>query len=368
MAKDDNNYQIRNKDLASALYAGTQDVPETKSEMIADAIVKGLTHVFSKAKESIFGQWWSDFCTSVEMFKNNPREFFDGWVADSPVGAAAGTLAVGLSGGLLVVVGGTALGLVGKVGISAMSRMTSLGRIITSGAAGVGGWLLNAGNLVKAGWGILTTWFAGWTIGQLIRFGVSSSSFLFNFNWNISDKQIEAQQKSLLTNIYRQLGATIGATVGTLVCGTLPAELINKNAQKLKVDPQAIAEIKYISLHTPDFEYGEIYDEMFDSLKALLTVTQQAAVQAIFLETYKNFRRVVKWLAKVTFFEKIPGLGEAIKKWGEEGSQSWSFASALEDAIESIDDTNLKEFTEELIEEFMEVCSENLMIIAGATG
>jgi hypothetical protein len=348
-----NNFEIKSNDLVSTMYAGQQ-----KSEdkpWWAD-FFKGIEAL----RERLTPQWIKDFFISVEMFKNDPRGFMDGWVSDSPIGAAAGVLAAGLSGGLLLIVGGTAVGMVGRAGIGAIAKITTLTRVL-------GGALAGLGSFIKWGWGLAGVIFAGWTISKLIQFSVSGASFLFNFNWNVTDAQIEQQQKSLLTNIYRQAGAAIGATVGTLVCGTLPAQLLEKNAQKLKIDPNAIAEIKYLSLTTNGFEYGEIYDEMFESLSALVSVTSRSLITAIFLESYKNIRRCVKWLAKATFIDKIPGLGDAIKKWGEEGSQSWSFASQLEEWVDTIEDTSLREFTEEFLEEFMEVCSENLMIIAGAT-
>ena len=344
-----NNFAIADADLPSAYYGGFANKEND--------FWKGFKGFLNK----ITPQPLKDFFTAVDMFKKNPRAFLDGWVADSPVGAAAGVLAAGLSGGLLLVAGGGLIGMVGRTGLAGITRLTGW-------ATGFGGMFTGlAGVLTSYGLdGLAVTAVGGLTLGQLIRFAVSGVSHLWNFNWNITDKEIEQQQKRLLTSIYRQAGASIGALAGTLICGTLPVELIKNKHQKLIVDPTLFAELSYIKLNTPTFEYGEIYDELFESMKSLITITGRNVVQGIFLEAYKNIRRCVKFLAKATFIDKLPIIGKAIKAWGEEGTQSWSFASQTDDWIESIPNETLKEFTEEMIEEFQEICSENLMIVSYA--
>lgn len=362
-------FTIKDDETASAIYGGFAKKDSN--------IFEGIGNFFSKLFEKITPQPIKDFFTAVDMFKKNPREFFDGWVSDNPIGAAVGVLAAGLSGGLLLLTGGTLVGMIGKVGLAGISRITSIGGFIPN--------LFGLGGLIKTGLGII---LAGFTLGNLIRFGVRSVNFLWNFNWNVTDKQIEAQQKSLLLNIIRQAGATIGAAIGSLVCGTIPIALIKskgfeknggakltKLGQQLKINPQFLAELKYLnevvlprkadgSLDiTGTTTSGEIYEEMIENMRALINVTARSITQSLFLEGYKNVRRVIKWVAKGTGLSKLPGMGW-IEKWGEEGTGSWSFATALEDAIESIPFEPLREFLEEMIEEFQDVCSENLMIVS----
>jgi hypothetical protein len=373
----DKNFIIKDDELPSAIYGGT-----AKKE---SNIFDGIGNFFNKLFEKITPQPIKDFFTAIKMFKDNPKEFFDGWVNDSPIGAAAGVLAAGLSGGMLLLTGGTLVGMIGKLGLMGITKLTALGGGIGGAFSGIMGAITGSGLIGKA----IAFVTGGFVLSNLIRFGVRAASFLWNFNWNITDKEIEAQQKSLMLNIVRQAGATVGATIGSLVCGTIPIALIKskgfdknnpdnltKLGQQLKINPQFLAELKYLNEFvlprnadgsldiSGDIEAGEIYEEMVENMKALINITARSVSQAFFLEAFKNVRRLIKWGAKITGFEKIPFFGPMVKKWGEEGSKSWSFARAVEDAIESIPIEPLREFLEEALEEFQDVCSENLLIIS----
>ncbi|NES69052.1 MAG: hypothetical protein F6K24_29385, partial [Okeania sp. SIO2D1] len=88
-------------------------------------------------------------------------KIFKQWAKDDPLAAAAGTIATGLAAGVLLVVGGTAVGwVVGGIG-SAISGL------------GVGGGLL-----------------AGTTLGGLASGILTTAETIYSFNLQISDKQI----------------------------------------------------------------------------------------------------------------------------------------------------------------------------------
>ncbi|HEY9599017.1 MAG TPA: hypothetical protein V6D33_15235, partial [Cyanophyceae cyanobacterium] len=269
-------------------------------------------------------------------------DFFRQWFKDDPVNATVGAAAAVLTLGVLVVVGGEVIGAIGG-GISILSSMSFLSAVKT--AVGVG-----------AAAGIL---------GGLIRWAVRGVQYTWNFNWNITDKQIRQQQEGLISSLYGQAGATIGTALGTLLCGSAPVEIV-KRTNLVKVNPMILAQIKEVSEFNPESdEYGELYEELMENVKALVSAGTRVAGQVAFIESYKNLRKWIKNGAKFVGLKKIfPKLDSVIQKWGEEGSQSWSFASAVENFVESIDDQNLQTLTEETIESFMDSCTESVMIIS----
>lgn len=268
--------------------------------------------------------------------------FFKQWFTDDPIPATAGLIAAGLTLGVVVIVGGAAVASV-PGGISALRSLSLIGK-------------LKAGLLVALG---------GSVIGGLIRFAVRGVQFAWNFNWNITDNQIRQQQQGLINSMYGQLGEALGSSVGTLLCGAAPVELI-KRSHLVKVNPMLLAKIREVTEFDPHNEqYGELYEEMMENLKALVNMGTRVAAQIAFIETYKNLRKWIKNGSKDLFLGALfPNLAKMIDRWGEEGSQAWSFASAVEESIEKIEDKNLQAFTEEFVEGFMDSCTESTMIIS----
>ncbi|NEO88526.1 MAG: hypothetical protein F6J87_30495 [Spirulina sp. SIO3F2] len=272
--------------------------------------------------------------------------FFTQWFNDDPVGATAGALL----GVVVLVVGGKA--------IAAMS----------GGVAG----LLKGG----LGGGLFKKLFVGATLGivlhQTLRFVVRGATFLWNFNWNVKDSEIVAQQQAIIQNIYSQFGEVLGSTVGTLLCGAAPVE-IAKRLPILKMRPGLLAQIKEISEVGPDGnlthwldEPPELYDELIESFKGLLITLKNQGGRYIFLESFKNTRKWVRAAAQNSqwFQDTFPWLANRLAQWGSEESSPWSFSNAVEEWIDNIPDPNIQAFTEEFYENFLDTCSESVMIVA----
>lgn len=326
---------------------------EIKSNEIASAIFGGFSTAEFKAG---FVQGWGDSgidikalgtkissaYTNVKNAFSKGINFLKTWFKDDPVGATAGVVAAGLAVGVVLVVGGAAVGAVatGLAGIGSLSLIGKIGVALGVGTAA----------------GIL---------GGLIRWAVRGVQYLWNFNWNVTDKEIRQQQEGLINSLYGQAGATIGTALGTLLCGSAPVELI-KRSNLVKINPMLLAQIKEISeFNTGSDEYGELYEELMENAKALVSAGTRVAGQVAFVESYKNLRKWIKNGAKYVGLKKIfPKLDSLIQRWGEEGSQSWSFASAVENFVESIDDQKLQTLAEEAIESFMDACTESVMIIS----
>jgi len=329
-------FTIWSDQIASAIYGGfaNSSYRQTFTNTFKDVLtnVKTLaTKLVAKSQQVI---------TKIKK----GAKFFVDWWKDDPVGATAGAIAVGASLGLVVVVAGSATGAIAG-GIAALRSL----RIMS---------------LISAG---LKLAFVSSAVGVLIRFMVRGVQSLWNFNWNVTDAKLKEQQEGLLINLYSAAGNVVGTTLATLICGTAPIE-ISKRTNLVKVNPMTLAKIRELTQFNPHSDdYGEVYEEMMDSLKNLIKVTARTTGQIMFLESYKNIRKWIKQgFSKSGLSAVFPGLGKAIAAWGEEGSQSWSFASAFENWVESIPDKKIAAFTEEAVESFMDTCTETSMIISYA--
>ncbi|PIG94589.1 hypothetical protein [Gloeocapsopsis sp. IPPAS B-1203] len=273
---------------------------------------------------------------------NQGWQFFKRWWQDDPVGATAGGIAAVLTVGVVVVVGGKVLGTVAG-GISALRTIKLLtlakNALYAATAAGI--------------------------VGSLIRFAVRGVQRLWTFNWNVTDKQLREQQNSLMLSLIGQMGEAAGTGVGALLCGSAPIE-IAKRTNLVRVNPMMLARIRELTEFDPQSDnYGELYEETMESVKALVSVGNRVFAQIMFMEAYKNIRKWIKNYSKDTKLGLLfPGLAQLIEQWGEEGSQAWSFASAIEERIESIPDDRLRIFTEEFYEGFTDSCTESAMIIS----
>jgi hypothetical protein len=112
-------------------------------------------------------------------------------------------------------------------------------------------------------------------------------------------------------------------------------------------------------------EVGEqAIDEMLDAATEVIQAGFRMGVQASFLWLYKNVRRVLKD-PNNPFGMALRGIvGTAnVENWGK--GESWTIASAIENTIESIPNTFLRNFVEEAWEEGTEACIEAGYAIAG---
>lgn len=343
---------IASNSLPSAIFAGF-----AAPDYLADyrAIVGNFKVSLNNIDKAI-SQKFDDAITYVKK----GWQFFWNWMDDNPVGATAGAGAVLLAGGVLLLSGGAILGAIGSVGAAVIGGVGAVAGLV-GGAVGI------IRSLAAIRW--LATGFrivaAFLTIGALIRWFVRGVQYLWTFNWNESDKQIKASQQALINSLYGQLGATFGSGLGSLLCGALPMA-VGIRTGIVKINPMALAYIKEISEFDPrGDEYGTLWEEAMENLQALVSLGTNVGAQIVFKESYKNLRKWIKNASKSSGLEKIfPGLAKLIEKWGEEGSQAWSFASAIEDAIENIKDDNLRNFTEEFYESFTESCTESLMVVS----
>lgn len=204
--------------------------------------------------------------------------------------------------------------------------------------AGIGGFL-SLGLLAQIG--IL------FTLSAIFTFVITTIQILYNFNWAVSDEEIEKEIKAAYDSLYGLTGGLLGKSLGYLVCGALPgvtAFAFNKGVAA------AIFE-----------ELGEeAKEELLGQLSALANATFRAFATAQIKKQFKSARRYLKKkpnhpLSKI-LREKM---GEKnFKQWGEKSGQTFTLANKVEERVENIKDPRLRNFTEQFLEEFSEGCVE----------
>lgn len=192
-------------------------------------------------------------------------------------------------------------------------------------------------------------------LGKIIRGFVVSTMRIYNFNWQVTDCQIRQQQAAAFQSLMGTAGDAVGTALGNLLCGgTVGASVAVFN-------PRVAAQIWEVAGE-------EIKEEIISNYWNLLQATWRTAAQIGFLEIYSNTRKLVKAAARNPVVKTLlPDKWEnLIETWGDEGQKPWSFAQAVEEKIESIQNTNLRAFMENFVESFLDGCWDSLVTVSYA--
>lgn len=225
------------------------------------------------------------------------------------------------------------------------------------------------GNQISKLWNGFTR-FGGFLVGRIISnlsqglafsftalwgFIISTTQFIWNFNWNATDEELDASIKSAFNALGSSLGGALGNALGWLACGALPGAVVMTFNEPL-------------ALHVLKEVGEEALDEIAGNLSNLIRQTANSVVRAGFTYIYKNVRSLYRE-SSMEFRNKLFDSGvtnqETLNKAVADREKPWSFAKATEDAIESIPNEFLKNFTEELFEEFGDACIEAGYVVAG---
>lgn len=182
---------------------------------------------------------------------------------------------------------------------------------------------------------------------------VAAGQFLYNFNINITDQEIDTQIQNLWNSVGGILGGITGQAFGWLACGIVPSAAIF-----VFNEPLGAYLLKEVG--------EEALSELTASLGSALQQTTSKAVTISGLWLYKNIRRGLK-NPNNPFGQFLRAkLGdEKIDAWGESGTDAWSFAGQVEKKVESIPNEWFREFVEEFLEEAGESCIEAGYAVAG---
>lgn len=185
---------------------------------------------------------------------------------------------------------------------------------------------------------------------------VAAFHYVWTFNWNATDAQLDAAIKQGFVQLAGTFGATLGNALGYVVCGAIPGLLTATFNEPLAV-------------HMLE-EIGEAAaDEISSNLANLIKQTGMQLVKMTMAWLYKNTRAFFRSGATKTTQKLIQSgaVSQAtINKAKASKDQPWSFAIAFDNLIESIPNQALENFAEEFFDEFSDACIESGYIIAGS--
>lgn len=181
----------------------------------------------------------------------------------------------------------------------------------------------------------------------------STAQFIWNFDWNMSDQSIDQQINQRWAALGGLLGGTLGNSVGYLGCGVLPGATVFAFNEPLAA---------YVLENVGE----EMSEEFLANLSNLMRYTFMSGVQSLILWHFKNIRKFIK--SNPALVNRIFGAKAeaAVKAWGQPNSQPWSFALAVDNAVESIPNAFVRDFVEEFLEEAWDGCVEAGYIVAGS--
>lgn len=218
---------------------------------------------------------------------------------------------------------------------------------------------------IKAAWRAIKGFF---NMGNLIRWGVGFTQRIWNFDWNITDAAIKQQQKSNIEGLAETWGEALGSFVGTSCGFGLGRVALANQPDNVKFDPEMIAKLEELRIYNLD-EDSELWEEAVQNLKTALASTARMVGNNLALESFLNVRKLIKVGSKGISLSSIaPGLAKNIDKWGQEGQEPWSFASAQEAMIETLQDGWFKNFAESFLEAAQEMCGESLIQVSRLYG
>ena len=187
---------------------------------------------------------------------------------------------------------------------------------------------------------IVTRAVAYFTVTRLTQYFFSTVEYLWKFNWNITDSEIDAQIRANFIALAGPLGAAIGSTIGGITC----------TAGMLYVNQSALMFIDDIT--------EELIEELAENWGAFFRQAIRVVANSLFLWGYKGIRNFLK------------NSGIAAQVLGAERAAQWgvkkgvvSFAKSWEDWLETLPDV-AQTFLEELTEEAYEFCKEMSLFIA----
>lgn len=216
--------------------------------------------------------------------------------------------------------------------------------------------------LARFGASLLTTltWKPPWmniNFVAIFNAAVQGFQFIFNFNINATDKELDEQIKQAEIALAGAKGAAKGRAVGTLICGIAPAATI-----AVFNEPLALHVLKNVG--------EEAAEELAQKIATVVQMQIRQTARIAFVNFFKNNRALVRNAilggAKFSQLVGVPFSDEEIEKADKKRDQPWSLASSLEESIDNIKDPVLRSETEEFWEEFGEACIENGYIVAGS--
>ncbi|WP_055076515.1 hypothetical protein [Pseudanabaena sp. 'Roaring Creek'] len=199
----------------------------------------------------------------------------------------------------------------------------------------------------------------GWTnAGAIFGWLVQRVEQVKQFDWNASDKQLEALMESQNIRIATVWGTALGRSAGWLaaiacgygisylipvVGGATLARAVTAGAAK-----EGLPEIGYALTNALEQTFGAWANNGMTS-------------------GFINYRKFMKWLSEKNLLDGLYGKDKAKwirEEWGKDGGPNMSFNSGMDDFIESIENKKLQAFLQAFLEEGWDSFIEGGMVVA----
>lgn len=233
----------------------------------------------------------------------------------------------------------------------------------TNNSGGIIGSIFNAltrfgGWLISKVWEVASS-FVSWSFSGLWGLFCRSVSYIWHFQWNVTDEQLDAQLKAAFDSFGGVLGGAIGKAAGSLIVLGGSATLFCFN--------------EALAVHVLREVGEEALEEMAESAVPVIQGAMSLAARWAFNQSYKAVRNALglnpdayyltdaQLAAEVAAGRMTQEQADKNKKGrdtlkGE--NKPWSFASKFEDWIESLPDGFIENFVEEFFEEGIEAITE----------
>ncbi len=278
-----------------------------KSDVV-DWLQKGAASAWNYVKR--IGQGGQALVESVR--KGNFLNIFKAWAKEDPGAAVAGVAAAGLAVGTLLVVGGAAVAWV-TGGLGAM-----------------------AGKIGLFGAGATTA-----SLGVSVSGLMSKAETIYTMNWQVTDKAIMKGIKDSINSLYNPAGEFLGRSMAGLIVGGLG------KPPKVQINVRRTALAMYLNPEIAE----DILDAVSDFAQQGIQLIKQVIISFALMKGRQGLKETWKKLpAEVR--SHFPGLDEAVKTWGDEEKEPWSFENRVNQKVETIDDQRLKDAAEGFLSGF----------------
>lgn len=191
------------------------------------------------------------------------------------------------------------------------------------------------------------------SIAAVFSLVVVAVQTIYNFDFAVTDKEIDEKIKKAFDQYYERVGEVAGRMTGYLVCGALPG---------------AISFMFNKTMAASIFE--NLADEAKDEIIAdIASISRSVMQQMVQMQMLKGFKSARKWIKRPgtplhDMIKKKMG-SKNFEKWGKEKfDKPFTIAGKVEERVENIQDERTREFTKGFLEGLSEGCIEAGYIVA----
>lgn len=311
-----------------------------------------------------------DFGKIFNYFKKNPIR---------AIGQTAGIAGVALAGVAIGAVVFTGIGAVGAlVGAPITAGLASLG--VSGGIAGFVGSLSGIGILGGILGGL--NYLVGNPVGACIQWIVSGALFIYDFDFNLSDEELDKQAETAKAQIFGAAGTATGYALADIVCGYLPS--------------LGLVKLNLTTAHKCWEIIGEMdKQELLSGITSLLGAVTNYANSLAFNAVFKNARKTAQAWAQDSNVKKLldaihPGFSKTFQKLGKAEEtkntvagltgfggkinlvqeevkirkEPWTIRTHVEERIQKIKDPNKKAFVSGLYNAAFNSCTNQLLCLS----